>query len=104
MAEHRETYDAGSADELPAELKEPMIRLWRLEQPIVVSILPRDAWIALAIIQFAQRNPEISPMHREIIEAFGRELQRGFARIEPSLAKYLEMGWNPAFDEPKRKT
>jgi hypothetical protein len=98
MIVHQEPDDAGVRDELPADLKGPLLRLWRIEQPIVVSILPRDAWVALGIIQFATRNPMISPTQRQLIESFGRELQRGLAQIDPSVEKYLEMGWNPEFD------
>ena len=81
-----------------SQLKGPLRRLWQIKQPIVVAILPRDAWIALGIIQFASRNPALSPAQRQLIEAFGRELQRGLSQLDPILDRYLEMGWNPAFD------
>jgi len=98
MSQQHEDYNAGDKNNLPDELKNPLIRLWRIEQPIVVSIKPRDAWTALGIIQFSTRNPAISPRQRQLIEAFGRELQRGLVAIDPSLEKYLEMGWDPKFD------
>jgi hypothetical protein len=71
-----------------------------LQQPIYIQILPRDARVALGIIQFATRNPNITPEQLQIIEAFGRQIQRGLIAIEPALAPYLEMGWNPAYDQP----
>lgn len=101
MSEQREHYDAGETDELPSDLKEPLIRVWRIERPIVVSIKPRDAWTALGIIQFATRNPALSETQRQLIERFGRALQRALVAIDPTLDRYLEMGWNPEHDRPR---
>jgi hypothetical protein len=94
MTERHET-------DLPPEVQQIFERLWPMKQPIVVHILPRDAWIALGIIQFATRNPALSARHRQLIEQFGRELQRSLVAIEPRSEKYLEMGWNSEFDQPR---
>jgi hypothetical protein len=103
MSPHPERDNAGENGDLPPGLKGPLIRLWRIERSIVVHILPRDAWVALGIIQFTTRNPALSIMHQQIIESFGRELQRALAAIDPSLDKYLELGWDPAFDQPRQE-
>lgn len=87
-------------DELPEGLREPLLKLWQSEQPIVIEMLPRDAWVSIAIVQFASRNPALLPEQRQMIESFGRELQRGITAIDPSLEPYIEMGWNPEFDVP----
>ncbi|HEU5103249.1 MAG TPA: hypothetical protein VFU22_29715 [Roseiflexaceae bacterium] len=99
MSEQRETYRTG--DDLPPELMQSLIVLWRIERPIVVSIKPRDAWVALGIIQFATRNPALSVTQRQLIEAFGRQLQQALVVIDSTLGTYLEMGWDPAYDQPK---
>jgi len=99
MSEQRQPYESSANADLPADLKGPLIRLWRIRSPIVVSIKPRDAWVALGIIQFATRNPALSVTQRQLIETFGRELQRALVAIDPSLEKYLEMGWDPTFDQ-----
>lgn len=91
-----------SADDLPPDLKGPLTRLWRMERPIAVGVRPRDAWIIVAIVQFASRNPALSPTQRQPIERFGRELQRALAAIDPVLDRYLEMGWHPEYDQPRK--
>jgi hypothetical protein len=87
-----------TTDDLPPGLRDALIRLWRLPQPIHVQILLRDTWAALGVIQFATRNPALSAEQRQIIERFGRELQRGLVLIDPTLEPYLEMGWDPQHD------
>jgi len=91
-----------TTDELPDELKAPLYRLWRIEQPILVSLKPRDAWMVLGIVQFASRNPMLTPTQRQLIEAFGRSIQDHLAQFDPVFARYLEMGWDPAHDQPRR--
>jgi hypothetical protein len=86
---------------LPDDLRDPLLRLWQLRQPIHVQILPCDAWVALGIIQYSTRNPMLTPEQRQIIESFGRSIQRGLAALEPALEQTLEMGWNPAHDVPR---
>lgn len=96
--EHMDKYG-----ELPEGLAEPLMQLWRNERPITVQLRPRDAWVALGVIQFATRNPALSADQRRMVEQFGRELQRVLAGIDPRLAPYLEMGWDPAHDQPKEE-
>jgi len=88
-------------DEIPDELMEPLKRLWRTEQPILIQMRPRDAWCVIALVQFASRNPQISPTQRALLETFGRELGRAVVAIDPIFGKYLEMGWDPQFDVPR---
>lgn len=89
------------SDQLPADLVGPLYRLWRIEQPIAVSLKPRDAWVALGVIQFATRNPALTPEQRAIVTAFGREIQRGLAGFDPVFDRYMEMGWDPDHDVPR---
>lgn len=93
--------DPTDPDALPPDLAEALIRLWRLEQPIVVTIRPRDAWTICAIVQVATRNPALTPTHHRLIESFGRELQRALCALDPVLDTYLELGWDPAHDQPR---
>jgi hypothetical protein len=86
--------------EIPPELLQPLLELWRIEQPITVQLLPRDAWTICAIVQFASRNPALSAEQHRLITEFGRALQRAVAGIDPRLNPYLEMGWNPEHDVP----
>jgi hypothetical protein len=85
-------------DEIPDELLEPLKRLWRSEQPILFQLKPRDAWSIVGLVQFAARNPQISPTQRDLLEQFGRELQRGVVAIDLVFEKYMEMGWDPKHD------
>jgi hypothetical protein len=85
-------------DEIPADLLEPLKRLWQTEQPILIQMKPRDAWSIVGLIQFASRNPHISPTQRQLLERFGRELQRAVVAIDPVFEKYIEMGWDPKHD------
>lgn len=88
---------------LPDGLAEPLMQLWRSQQPITVQLLPRDAWVTLGVIQFASRSPALNADERHMVEQFGRELQRVLAGIDPRLAPYLEMGWDTAHDQPKEE-
>ena len=90
-------------DEIPAELLEPLKRLWQTEQPIILSMTPRDAWSICGLMQFASRNPQISPAQRQLLEAYGRELQRAVAAIDPIFDKYMERGWSSQFDTPRER-
>lgn len=89
--------------DFPPEVAVILGRIWPIETPIVVHLLPRDAWIVLGLIQFASRNPAITETQRQLMERFGRAIQRRLGEIAPGAAKYLEMGWNPAFDVPREE-
>jgi hypothetical protein len=87
--------------EIPPELLKRLRVLWKDERPFLVSLRPKDAWIAVGVIQFASRNPQLSPLHRQAIEEFGRSIQQGLTDRDPVLGPYLEMGWDPAYDAPR---
>ena len=91
------------SSDLPSEIAAMFGRLWPMTSPIVVHLLPRDAWIVLGVIQFASRNPNISESHRTVMEHFGRAIQNRLAEIEPAGAPYMEQGWHPEFDVPIEK-
>jgi hypothetical protein len=74
-------------------------QIWNDPQHLHLAVTPRDAWITTAVIQFACRNPQLSPSQREIAERVGRALQGALAAISPVGAEYLEMGWDPTFDQ-----
>jgi hypothetical protein len=86
--------------DIPPELLARLKALWTNEQPMLIALKPRDAWVALGVIQFASRNPGLSPMHKQAIEQFGRGIQQGLTDLDPALGPYLEMGWNPEHDRP----
>lgn len=88
-------------DDLPDELIGPLLRLWRAEQPLLFQLLPHDAWCIIGLVQFASRNPQISPTQRALLETFGRALGRALVAIDPVFGKYLEMGWDAQFDVPR---
>lgn len=90
-----------TSDDIPAEALAMLQRLWPLQQPITFQLRPRDAWTVLAIVQFAWRNPQLSPQQRRLMETFGRQLQAAIVAIEPEAAPYLDMGWHPEYDVPR---
>lgn len=87
--------------EMPPELLEALTRIWLLKTPITLTILPRDTWMVVSVIQFATRNPALSAQQRSIVEAVGRQLQAALVSIDPVLGKYIELGWDPANDVPR---
>ena len=86
-------------DDMPPELLEHLKALWKMRQPIQLTIKPRDAWTVCAIVQFASRNPMLLPEHCQLMESFGRQIQAAIAHINPALEPYLEMGWHPEYDQ-----
>jgi hypothetical protein len=87
--------------DVPPEALQALIAIWRDQRHIHLSLRPGDAWMTVAIVQFAARNPALSPEQREIAERVGRALQGALAQLSPIAAEYLEMGWNPAYDRPR---
>lgn len=83
--------------ELPDELRAPLIRLWRMEQ-ISAHVLPRDMFTAVAVIQYATRNPQLSETQRSQAIAVARSFQALLTTIDPIIGKYLELGWDTAYD------
>ena len=74
--------------------------LWTIEEPLQLAVLPRDAWVLLGVIQFASRNPALSPNHKEIVERCGRAIQGAlnYFSPDPLIAEVMEQGWNPEMD------
>jgi len=89
-----------SEPDLPDELRGPLIKLWRMP-PISVKLLPRDAFTAVAALQYATRNPQLSDIQRQQAVAVARVMQAALAQIDPIINKYLEMGWDTRYDAPK---
>jgi hypothetical protein len=89
------------SDELPPEVLKVLKPIWLSKKPLVVSVKPKDAWTAVAVIQFASRHPQLSPTQRDQAIAVGRALQAAVASMFPDSAIYLEDGWNPAKDVPR---
>lgn len=89
-----------SEPDLPDELRGPLIKLWGMEQRLRVAILPRDCFTAVAVLQFALRNPQLSAVQKEQGIAVARALQAAVAALDPIVGKYLEMGWDSQYDTP----
>jgi hypothetical protein len=88
-------------DEMPPAVLAVLKKLWSDDVNLRVQILPRDAWTAVAVIQFATRNPQLSPTQRDAAIRVGREIQEALVMRSPEAASYLEDGWNPAKDVPR---
>ncbi len=90
------------SDDPPEHVLRHLIELlWTAQTPLQLAIVPRDAWILLGVIQYASRNPALSPDQKVIAEQAGRALQRvitQFANNDPLLARTMEQGWNPEYD------
>jgi len=67
----------------------------RAEIPVV------DALGMLGIIQFAARNPSLSPQQKALVETFGRDLQAALVARVPALAQMAEAGWWAEYDRPR---
>lgn len=88
-------------NDIPPAAMQALKELWNDPDHVHLAVTPRDAWVTTAVIQFACRNPHLSATQREIAERVGRALQGALAARTPVGAEYLEMGWNPAFDQPR---
>ncbi|NTV62581.1 MAG: hypothetical protein HGA65_03460 [Oscillochloris sp.] len=89
------------SDELPPEVLAVLRQLWESKEPLPVIFLPKDAWITVAVIQFASRNPQLSPAQRDAAITVARILQEAIQDRFPAAADLLEEGWNPAKDVPR---
>jgi hypothetical protein len=61
--------------DMPPGVMEMMLKIWRDNANLRILILPRDAWTALAVIQFSTRNPQLSDEQRNAAIRVGRILQ-----------------------------
>jgi hypothetical protein len=89
-----------SSDDMPAEVFATLKQLWQDPRPLQLTIHPRDAWVAVAVIQYASRNPQLGATQRDAAIRVGRALQDALMVFEPKAAGYLEDGWNPEKDLP----
>ena len=83
--------------DIPPEAMAALAKIWHDQRHVRLAIVPRDAWMTVAIIQFACRNPQLSPEQREIAERVGRALQGALAALSPIGAEYLELGFDKIF-------
>jgi hypothetical protein len=86
--------------DMPTELIEPIIRLYKRRERLNFRMLPRDAFAICALLQFADRNPGLEPDHHAVLQDFGNQLIAAIANIEPILEPYMLLGWNPDHDVP----
>lgn len=91
------------ADGFPPEQLEPLAKLWKIRQHVSVRILPKDAWIVVGLLQFADRNPNIEDSHHEALRWFAGELIAALINIEPRLEPYIMAGWDASKDVPIEK-
>lgn len=85
----------------PAELIDPLARLFKIRQQINVRIYPRDAWVVVALLQFADRNPALDESHHALLHSFAENIIEALVNIEPILEPYIAMGWNPDLEVPR---
>ncbi len=88
-------------DELPPDVLRVLKQLWLDIRPLQISISKRDAWTAVAVIQYATRNPHLSDSQRAAATTVGLTLQHALEEVAPAAADLLEDGWNPAKDVPR---
>jgi hypothetical protein len=62
-----------------------------------VSLGPYTAYVLIAVLQLSWRHPDLSDHHKKMIEDIARPLATLFG---PPLAASIELGWDPAFDQP----
>jgi hypothetical protein len=89
------------SDEMPPEVLKVLTQLWKSTKQLNISISPKDAWTTVAVIQFATRNPQLSPTQREQAMFVGRRLQEELELFAPAAARYLEDGWDSGKDVPR---
>lgn len=92
-----------TSPEMPPEVQRALLDLATDPRRVMCSLRPWDAWVTVAVIQFACRNPQLNPTQREQAERVGRALQAALAELAPETARYLELGWDPTNDMPRRR-
>lgn len=90
-------------EEIDPKIAGALHALWNDPREVHLAMRGRDAWVTCAIIQFACRNPALNPAQRETAERVGRVLAGAVAALAPDLAPTLELGWDAAFDVPRKK-
>ena len=71
----------------------------RTLSPVTLQVDPFEAFSLLAALQLAWRHPELSRTQKDIIEGFGRELERAFAGY-PVASRIAAAGWRVECDLP----
>lgn len=89
------------SDEMSPEMIATLRDLWQEPRTLRISMHPRDAWIAVAVIQFASRNPQLGDTQRDATVRVGRAIQGALLEFVPAAAALLEDGWNPEKDVPR---
>jgi hypothetical protein len=69
-------------------------------EPVRAQIPPLDAFTLLGALQFAWRNPHLSPLHRGIVEKAARDLQEAIAERSAYAGQVAELGWDKRHDRP----
>lgn len=90
-----------SPDETPPSVREALTALARDTRRLTVSLSPWDAWVTVAVIQYATRNPNLNAIQRNQAVRIGRALQDALVRIAPGVGGLLEAGWDPNQDVPR---
>lgn len=88
-----------------AEAMAMLVRIYRTSLTISADFSTSDFYTLIALVQLAARTV-LPPDHS--LQPFARQfVTQACQRLseiceEPQLIKYVEMGWNPAHDEPRR--
>lgn len=90
-------------DELPDDVRDALLSLAVERRPLALQVRAWDAWVTVAVIQFAVRNPQLSPTQRDQAIRVGRALQRVLVEAAPNAALILEAGWDTSQDVPRRE-
>lgn len=103
MSDQKQPTNRSLPPDFPPELVEPLTALFKMRQHINIKVLPREAWIIVGLVQFADRNPNLEPQYHEMLRWFGDQIIEGLVNINPVLEDYLAMGWDPKYDGPMPK-
>lgn len=90
-------------EEMPRELIEPMIRLYKRRERINLKLLPREAFVVVGLLQMAVRHAHLPDDYSNLARNVVDQLIGEVANIEPILESYLLLGWNPDHDQPLRE-
>ena len=90
-----------SDQDMPPAVFAVLKQVWESKEKLYISLSPQNAWTTVAVIQYATRNPQLSPVQREAAIAIGRSLQNAIQQFLPAAADILEEGWNPDKDVPR---
>lgn len=83
---------------VPLHVWQALSGLRDAKEPLRFRVKPWDAWLAVAILQFAWRNPQLDDVQRQTVERMGRSIQRSIAKVAPEAAAILEDGWDRSKD------